>query len=294
MNEAQFLKAQEFIDKANSILVLITDDAPLDVLAASSALVLSLQNSGKQVVFASPKEIKNAPEFLNGLDLLKTDISNQNLIVSFAYEPSAVEKVSYHIGEETSRFYLTVQPQKGAQPLDKNSLEINYQGANADLIILVGVHDLEDLGQLYLSEPQIFSDTVIMTIHTFEPEVGNVHLTSEENANLSDCVAQLIKIANYDLSAEVATNLLFSLERTTKNFTSLSITPEILETAAWLLRNGARRVRVNEDEVRNDERQERGNQRKNRQKKKSKSQIAQKTKDDEQEQPSPYGLSASM
>ena len=242
-SQSQLIQIKDFLDTAQSILVLVSPTADLDVLAASSALFLSLEKSGKDVVFASPDLPTNVDGNLAGLDRIKTEVSNKNLIMSFAYNETAVDKVSYHIGEETNRFYLTVQPKKGHQPLNKDSVEVGYVGAEADLIFMVGVHDYESLEHLYVGNEQVFSDATVVAINNFEASVGDVRLNTAENINMSSAVAELVRQAGLEITGDAATNLLFSIEEITDSFRSLSITPELLETAAWLMRKGARRIR---------------------------------------------------
>jgi len=241
--QSQLTQIKDFLDSTQSILVLIGPEADLDVLAASSALFLSLENSGKDVIFASPDLPTNTITNLVGLDRVRTEISNKNLIVSFDYNEAAVEKVSYHIGEKTNRFYLTVQPQKGYQPLNKDSVEVGYVGAEADLIFMVGVRGYESLEHLYLGNEQFFTNTTVVAINNFEAEVGDIKLNTAKSINVSEAVARLIENAGLEITNDAATNLLLSIEETVDSFKSLSTTPELLETAAWLMRKGARRVR---------------------------------------------------
>ncbi len=243
ISQPQILQIKDFLDTAQSILVLIGPDADLDILAASSALFLSLEQSGKNVVYASPNLPSEIDQNLVGLDRILTEVSNKNLIMSFDYDETAVEKVSYHIGEETNRFYLTVQPKKGHQPLNKETVEINYAGAEADLIFTVGVHDYESLDQLYIGNEQLFTDTTVIAINSFEASVGDIRLNTAGSINISSAVAEIIRQVDLKISGDVATNLLLSIEETTDSFRSLSITPDLLETAAWLMRQGARRIR---------------------------------------------------
>ena len=243
ISQPQVLQIKDFLDTAQSVLVLIGPNSDLDVLAASSALFLSLEQSGKDVVYASPDLPPSPNQNLVGIDRVQTEINNRNLIMSFDYNETAVEKVSYHIGEETNRFYLTVQPQKGHQPLNKDSVEIGYVGAEADLIFLVGIHDYESLEHLYVGNERLFADTTVIALNNFEAAVGDVRLNTAESINMSGAVAEIIRQANLQVSGDAATNLLLSIEETTDSFRSLSITPELLETAAWLMRQGARRVR---------------------------------------------------
>lgn len=243
ISQQQVLQIKDFLNSAQSVLVLIDPAADLDVLAASSALFLSLEQSGKDVTYASPSLPPIVDQNLVGVDRVQTEISNKNLIMSFDYDETAVEKVSYHIGEETNRFYLTVQPKKGHQPLNKNTVDIGYVGAEADLIFMVGVHDYELLEHLYIGNEQLFADTTVISINNFEAPVGDIRLNTAESINISGAVAEIIHQANLEISGDAATNLLLSIEETTDSFRSLSITPDLLETAAWLMRQGARRMR---------------------------------------------------
>ncbi|MBU0576494.1 hypothetical protein KJ654_02430 [Patescibacteria group bacterium] len=251
ISQPQILQVRGFLDTAQSVLVLIGPDSNLDVLAASSALFLSLEQSGKDVIYASPDLPSSASpdssseidQNLIGVDRVRTEISNKNLIISFDYAQTAVEKVNYHIGEETNRFYLTVAPQKGHQPLNKDTVDIGYVGAEADLIFLVGVADYESLEHLYVGNEQLFTDTTVIAINNFEATVGDVRLNTAESLNLSSAVAEIIRQTNLEITGDAATNLLLSIEETTDSFRSLAITPDLLETAAWLMRQGARRVR---------------------------------------------------
>lgn len=240
----QIHSVKDLLASAQEILVMVGAKANLDTLAASTAFFLSLQQTEKEVSLASPQTPTQPHQALAGLDQIKTEISNKNLVISFAYQETAVEKVNYHIGQETNRFYLTVEPQKNQRPLDKETVEVNYTGAKADLIFLFGVHDYETLGNLYLGNEQLFANTNVVTIHNFAPEIGDLKITAEEELNLSSVTTNLLQQFELGVSAEAATNLLLSLETATKNFSSLSTTPKVFDQAAWLMRQGARRLKA--------------------------------------------------
>ena len=250
ISQPHISQIKDFLETAQNILVLVDSNAEIDVLAASSALFLSLEMSGKNVVFASPNPLVNFNKNLAGLDKVQTEISNKNLIVGFDYDEAAVEKVSYHIGEKTNRFYLTVQPKKGYKPLNKDSVEVGYVGAEADLIFVVGVHNYESLEHLYIGNEQFFTNTTVVSINNFDAQVGDIRLNTSKNINISSAVTELVRQANLEIPEGAATNLLLSIETTTDNFKSLSITPELLEAAAWLMRKGARRIRQDKTNTR--------------------------------------------
>lgn len=239
---------KDFLDPAQSVLVLIPPQAKLDIVAASSALSAALEASGKQVVFATPQFSQKSYPQLNGLEKLQTEINNKNLIVSFEYQETAFEKVNYHIGEETHRFYLTIEPKPGFPPLDKDSLEVSYAGAQADLVFLIGVTEYKILDQFYIGNEQFFQDTTVISLNNFESSMGDIKIETTQDLNMSSAVAEMIKALGLGLPADAATNLLFSIEKTADNFRSFATTPELLETAAWLMRQGARRVKRVEKE----------------------------------------------
>jgi len=243
ITDQQISQIKDFLNSAQSVLILVGPNCETDVLAASSALFLSLEQAGKEVVYASPDLPVLSDDSLVGVDRMKKEISNKNLVISFDYHETAVEKVSSHIGEESNRFYLTIKPQKGQLPPDAKTVELGYAGAEADLIFLFGVYEFDQLDQLYLGNEQLFSDATIIAIHNFEVAIGDIKLDTSGNVNTSSAMAGLIRGLDLTASEDAATNLLFSIEETTDSFRSLSITPDLLETAAWLMRQGARRIR---------------------------------------------------
>jgi hypothetical protein len=244
MNQSTIINSiRDLLNTSQHPLVIIGPNPSLDILAASTSFHLALSEADKEVAFAAPQQPKIDYSELTGVNRLVTEISNKNLIISFDYEPSAVEKVNYHIGQETNRFYLTIEPQKNHPPLDKDTIEINYAGVDADLIFLFGVRDYEVLGTLYLGNEQLFADTNVVTVHSFEPEIGQLKLTTDGELNYSGLITYLVQELNLPLSADAATNLLLSLEAETNHFQSFSTTPKVFEQAAWLMRQGARRIR---------------------------------------------------
>ncbi len=244
MNQSTAINStQDLLETAQHPLIIVGPEPNLDILAASASFYLALTEAGKEVAFAAPQKPQSNHSDLVGLEKLTTEISNKNLIISFDYEPTAVEKVNYHIGQETNRFYLTIEPQKNYPPLDKETIEINYAGVDADLIFLFGVNDYDVLGRLYLGNEQLFADTNVITINSFQPEIGQIKLTTDGELNYSGLITSLMQELDLPLSADAATNLLLSLETETNHFRSLATTPKVFEQVAWLMRQGARRIR---------------------------------------------------
>jgi len=235
---------KEYFESSESIAVILGQKPTVDQLALASALYDGCKNLGKEVGLYSPKRIKD--EHFSSLKELQTELGKQNLVVSFDYNEEAVDKVSYHIGEETNKFFLTVKPKKGIKPLDPKSVEFSYAGADIDLIFLIGVHDLETLDQLYFSYESLYKNNYVVTLHNFKPEIGTTQFDLSSSSSMSESMVDVIESLGMQVDENMATTLLMGIEHTTKNLQSLSTTAETFEKVARLLRAGARRIKRRE------------------------------------------------
>jgi len=242
IDAATLTQLTDLVAQANSIFVIFPSTATPDKRAAAEALAASLAAAGKEVRLLSPRQPEKSryPESVDTTIL--TELGNQNLVLSFAYQPEQVDNVNYHIGEETGRFYLTIKPQKGERPLDPESVEFSYTGAEADLIFTVGVKELVELEQLYMSYEDVYAKVPIISITTHEPAFATLSINTGSAASVSQEVARLIADLGFSLSADSATQLLYGLEMATRGLASSSVSAETFETVGQLLRQGARRV----------------------------------------------------
>ncbi|OGJ39250.1 MAG: hypothetical protein A3A82_00410 [Candidatus Pacebacteria bacterium RIFCSPLOWO2_01_FULL_47_12] len=238
----QITQLTDLIAQAKSIFVIFPSTASPDNRAAAEALAASLLQAGKEVRLLSPRlpEPSRYPE--SSEVAVTTELGNQNLVLSFAYQPEQVDNVNYHIGEETGRFYLTIKPQKGQKPLDPASVEFSYTGAEADLIVTIGVKELAELGQLYMSYEEVYTKVPVVSITTFDPPFATVSINAGSSPSLSQAVARLISDLGFSLSSDAATQLLYGIEMATQGMASRSVTAETFETVGQLLRQGARRI----------------------------------------------------
>lgn len=234
----------ERLAAAHSVLVLLPAQPSFDHLAAGLGLTQLLLAQGKEVQLASPEELESpiAVASLIGVDLLKQQLGNQNLQVSFAYRPEQVDKVSYHIDETQQRFHLVIKPQKGVPPLDASTVQMEYTGAEAEVVFLIGIHEWTALEHLYQEFETLYQQATVVTLHTFEPEIGTIKLNISGYSGMAEAVGFLALQLQFPLAVDAATNLLQGIEETTDGFRSLATTAETFDLVAQLLRAGARRV----------------------------------------------------
>lgn len=246
LNGEQLEEISKLVESSNTIVILLSGSALADEVAAALAWASTLRLQGKEVqIVAASLPITT----LEGATEITTELGKQNLVVSFAYSPEKVDKVSYHIGEETNRFYLTIRPQKGVAPLSQESLEMSYAGAEADLLLYIGITSLDELQPLASEYEGFFRDTPSISLSTGDALVGQIKVQTSSAAGYAEESAQLFIQLGWQLDEQSATALLQGIEEVTSNLTSLSTTPDTFETVAHLLRAGARRKRVPREEV---------------------------------------------
>ncbi len=147
------------------------------------------------------------------------------------------------------KFYLTIKPKKGFSPLSDKNVEFSYTGAEADLVIVIGVNELDSLGEFYFGYENLYNQAAIVSINKYETEFGNIKFDASQLSCYSEFVFQLISSLDLFVSSESATNLLRGISEETNNFSSFSTTANTFEVVAKLMRAGARRISGNKNAV---------------------------------------------
>lgn len=238
MSELNLDQLKTKIAQAKSVLVLLPPQPDADQIRAGLSIHAALKNATKNVVIGCSSKVDSIP----GSELIETTVGKQNLIISFPYKEEAVEHVSYDIDEATNRFNLVIRPKENAQPLDAKSVNFSYTGASADLVITVGISSLEELGKLYSDEKQFLDQATVCNVKKGgQPaDFAAFDLSGVRVSSWAELVAYFIKSSDLKLTAESASDLYRQLLSATNNFQSPLITAETFETAAFLLRSGAR------------------------------------------------------
>lgn len=247
ISNEQVIQFRELIQNAESILVVYPKQASTDILATATSLYSVLAEQGKRVSLASPNISQNSDIY--DLDKTVTEIGNQNLVVSFDYIEEAIDKVSYHIGEDNKKFYLTIKPRAGIPPLAAESVEFSYTGIDADLLILVGVKSLNDLENIYYGYEDMYDSVALINVQSNPGRNGIINISTEGGESISECIAQTLLQADFALRDTTATNLLKGIEEATQHFTSFTATADTFETVSRLMRLGARRSRPSSSTV---------------------------------------------
>lgn len=233
---------QHVTAEAKTILVLYSSEANLDQVSSAVALHRGLQTLGKNSSLLSPLKPGREFDVIDGIDHTSAELGNKNLEISFDYQEDMVDKVSYNIDDEAKKFRLVIQPRRGAKPLVANTVGFSYTGAEADLMFLIGVPNLDSLGGLYSGFESLYEDVTIVSINTYETPFGSIKVNTAGAASTSEVMAYLLQELRVEMSGDIATNLILGIETATDRLQSLATTADTFEIISKLLRAGGRRV----------------------------------------------------
>lgn len=241
---ADLQRFQEVLPNIKSALIVLPLDASIDTAAAGLSLSLALDKKGVPTVVAYPEPVTVKFNRLVGIDKVREDLGDKNMILSFASYPAEnIERVSYNI--ENNQFALTVVPKPGYSAPGAENIKIDYAGVSADLVIAVGANYPSDLGRF--AENKELLERPSLAILGNMPLAGwtkAIELIDPQATSVTEVVYDLIGALQLPFDEDVATNLLMGLTDGTQNFTSLSVNANTFTKAAQLMQAGARKAPV--------------------------------------------------
>jgi len=230
---------KQLVSEAKSVAILLPPEPSADMVGAGLALHLSFQQKGvfSQIGCGSQIKVENADLF--GVDQIRSTIGNQNLLISFDFKEENLKKVDYDV-DENGKFTLLIQPQPGTPPPDANSVNYSYSGASADLVFILGVNSLEELGRLYADEKSFLDNAtkIGITVSHRPVNFATHDLSLSQASCLSEIVAVILKETGLTPNPDASSNLLSTIHSETKQFTGNKMSADTFELVAFLMRNG--------------------------------------------------------
>lgn len=229
------------LDQANSILVLLPPEPDESLVSSSLGLFLSLQDLGKKTQIGCSNLNQSNLSKLPGLDNIKSSIGAQNLIINFQFKEEDLDKVDYD-ADDQGNFQLMIKPKSGSLPPDTKNINYTYSGAEADLVIVLGINSLEELGKLYSDEKKFLDQATIISLNKDSRPASfathNLHTNSA--TSMAEIVSFLLLKTQTKPTQEAANILLKEIYSTTNNLSTPRITADTFEIIASLVRNGAK------------------------------------------------------
>jgi len=247
--DSQLTELKNLLPTAKSILIALPVNASIDQLAAGLALFLTFETIGKEVSVACDDNIKVGQSHLFGVDHVQQSIHSssggnltltlEGVAVSNNTVP-ALEKLDWYAENSNLNLVFHVLPGQTFQPV---KIVPKYQGSGFNLIFVVGAVNLNALGNIYSTNPQIFSNTHIVNIDTQSANTsfGQTNIADTQASSVSEVMVNLLSDLGYNLDADCASNLLAGIFEATGNLTDNKTSADTFMAVANCLRVGGRK-----------------------------------------------------
>jgi nanoRNase/pAp phosphatase (c-di-AMP/oligoRNAs hydrolase) len=231
-------KAIKHISDKKSFLICLSEHPSDDSVASATSLYLALIKLGKTVSIISSGDINTD---IVGVEKIKNElnIGGDNLVISIPYQEDSIDKIDYSI--QGDKLNIVVSPSSPDKKIESDKVEFMQTGGDVDCIITIDIDSLKKLGYIYTENENLFKDKEIINIdrHITNSYFGKTNIIDKASSSTSELILKLLKELKAKMDKDIATNLYFGIRIATNNFSSFSVTPDTLETGAYLLRQGA-------------------------------------------------------
>lgn len=229
----------QIVDKlkgANNVLVTISTNPTVDQFAACIGLTLVLNKLGKHTnaVFSGA-----VPSTIDFLQPEKTIEKNTDSLRDFiiALDKSKADKLRYKVEDDVVKIFIT--PYRTS--ISEKDLEYSQGDFNVDAIVVLGVHERNQLDSAILAHGRILHDAVVISMNTTSGgNLGSINWVDPKASSLCEMVSDVAR----DLSANVfdtqnATAFLTGIVAETDRYSNEKVTPHTMSVAGVLMSAGA-------------------------------------------------------
>lgn len=244
-NQSNLEQIKELINKANNIYVLLAKDASGESLISALSLQQALVDLKKSVSIYSQSEQVEKISFVEESTLIRQKILPQEIIISLGCSKENIEKVSYDSKE--GQFNLVVTPKE--ENLDLSQMNFRKIGEEPDLLIVIGVSNLEDLGELYKKLQSEFSEKKVINLDNHEGNgyFGSVNLVDTSKATIAEILLSTLGYLEIPFQEKVTDLLLLGIYLGTSSFQDRNTNSQTFLAVSKLLEKGANLKKVHSD-----------------------------------------------
>ena len=164
----------------------------------------------------------------------------RKFVVQLDVAKTKLQELSYDVQDDQLSIYIT--PRDGFW--NEGDLKTTSSAYRYDLIIMIGAHNAEAMGDLYAKHTEFFYTTPTINIdHSPANEHhGQINVMDLTATSCAEVAMQLFEKWDHELIDEkMATCLLTGMIAKTQSFKTPTVTPKTLEHASLLMKRGARR-----------------------------------------------------
>ena len=238
----QFLHA---LEKADRPLILLHERANVDDFSSAFGVAALLAKMQKPVEIATTGgSIPRSLQFLKTTVPVRGDLPNiRKLTLHLNVNEAKIDELSYDVKDGELNIHLL--PKSGHW--SEKDVRVTTEQYRYDLVITIGVSELEALGSLYKQYADFLFQTPIINIDhdTRNEHFGQMNLVDIKAVACSEVCHELFRNIDQSLiDEEVATFFLCGMIAKTKSFRNENVTPKTLKIASNLIAAGARRDEI--------------------------------------------------
>ncbi len=227
------------ITKSETILLCVSKNPNGDALGAALGFYLALKKLGKKTDVVSPTAVLEKYSFLPSSNLITHKLEGaRDYVFTVNIEKDKLQQLRYEVQDNKLKIFITAK----SGDLDEKNAALESSKFKYDLIIILGTPDLEDLGNVYDDNPELFYEAPVINIdnNPSNEYFGKINLVDVTISSTSEMVYNLISNIDEKLFDEqIATNLLTGIVSKTNSFQNKNTTPKAFLAAASLITKGA-------------------------------------------------------
>ncbi|MCK4891275.1 MAG: hypothetical protein KAS78_01270 [Candidatus Pacebacteria bacterium] len=227
------------ITKSETILLCVSKNPSGDALGAALGFYLALKKMGKKTDVVSPTAVLEKYSFLPSSNLITHKLEGaRDYVFTVNIEKDKLQQLRYEVQDNKLKIFITAK----SGDLDEKNAALESSKFKYDLIIILGTPDLEDLGNVYDDNPELFYEAPVINIdnNPSNEYFGKINLVDVTISSTSEMVYNLISDIDEKLFDEqIATNLLTGIVSKTNSFQNKNTTPKAFLAAASLITKGA-------------------------------------------------------
>ncbi|MEA1936675.1 MAG: DHH family phosphoesterase [Patescibacteria group bacterium] len=227
------------IKKSETILVCVGKNPNGDALGSALGFCSALKKMGKKVDIVSPTAILEKYSFLPASNIITHKLEGaRDYILSVDVEKDKLQQLRYEVQNNKLKIFITAS----AGDMKESDIALESSKFRYDLIVIFDLQDLENLGNIYDENSELFYETPVINIdHNPSNEYfGKINLVDVSSSSTAEMVFNLIsELGENLLDDQIATDLLTGIIYKTDSFQNKNTTPKAFLAAASLVAKGA-------------------------------------------------------
>lgn len=195
MDQSIIFNFKKTISENKNFLIIIPDLANTDAVAAATVLYSFLTNTlKKNALIASSNKIPvRFTHILTAMNIEEKQIVSEIQPLQYAITIKDTEKdLELNVNRKDDEVEIVLTPK--ISEIDLSKITLSTIGVKFDLIITLNVETLEDLGQIYLNNTNLFENTKVAAVNGYiESAFAKENIANVKYTTVSETIYEILK-----------------------------------------------------------------------------------------------------